>query len=82
MLASVLNSEKAIQANIQIVRVFTAMREMAVLNNDMWLKIEKLEQKVGKHDKDLMVIFATLRKMMEPKPNPPRNRIGFIQNED
>ena len=67
MLACILNSEKAIQANIQIVRVFTAIREMALLNKDMLLKIEQIEQKIGMHDKEIAVIFNTLKKMLEPK---------------
>ena len=78
MLASVLNSKKAIQANILIVRVFTSMREMLLQNKDMLLKIEKLEQSIGLHDKKIQVIFETLRKMIDTPP-PKRNKIGFIQ---
>ncbi|MBU3714018.1 MAG: ORF6N domain-containing protein [Ferruginibacter sp.] len=82
MLASVLNSERAIQANIQIVRVFTALREIALLNKDMIRKVEKLEQKIGMHDKEISVIFETLKKMLTPPPPPKRNRIGFIREDD
>jgi hypothetical protein len=78
MLASILNSDKAIQANILIVRVFTSMREMVLRNKDMLLKIEKLEQRVGVHDKEIQVIIETLRKMIASPP-PKRNKIGFIQ---
>ena len=79
MLACILNSEKAILANIQIVRVFTAIRELAFHNKDMLLKIEQIEQKIGIHDKEIAVIFTTLKKMLEPKPIPKRNRMGFTQ---
>jgi hypothetical protein len=82
MLACILNSEKAIQANIQIVRVFTAIREMALLNKDLLLKMEKIEQKLGIHDKELAVIFSTLKKMLEPKPIAKRNQIGFRRDEN
>jgi len=81
MLACILNSEKAIQANIQIVRVFTAIRELALLNKDLLLKIEQIEQKLGMHDKEISVIFSTLKKMLELKPPPKRNRIGFRKDE-
>jgi hypothetical protein len=81
MLACVLNSEKAIQANILIVRVFTAIREMSLHNKDMLLKIEQIEQKIGMHDKEINVIFNTLKKMLEPKPIPKRNRIGFRKDD-
>lgn len=82
MLASVLNSETAIQANIQIVRVFTRLREIALHNEDILRKIENLEQKIGKHDKELGVIFETLRKMLDTPSPPKRNRIGFLRDDD
>ena len=78
MLACILNSDKAIQANILIVRVFTSMREMVLRNKDMLLKIEKLEQRIGVHDTEIQVIIETLRKMIASLP-PKRNKIGFIQ---
>ena len=45
MLASVLNSDRAIEVNIQIVRILTRMREMLLTNKDIWLKLEQLENK-------------------------------------
>ena len=82
MLASVLNSERAILVNIQIVRVFNGMRELINRNKELLQKIEKIENRIGNHDKDLKVIFETLRKMMEPPPKPKRNKIGFIRDDD
>jgi hypothetical protein len=81
MLACVLNSEKAIQANIQIVRVFTAIRELALLNKDLLAKMEQIDEKIGMHDKEISVIFSTLKKMLEPEPPQKRNRIGFRKDE-
>ena len=46
MLASVLNSERAIEVNIQIVRVFTRLREMVLTHKDILLKLEQLEKQV------------------------------------
>ncbi len=80
MLACILNSDIAIQANIQIIRVFTTIREIALQNKDMLLKIEKLEQRIGKHDKELQIVFETFREMMD-QPPPKRNRIGFIGDD-
>lgn len=48
MLSSVLRSERAIQVNIQIVRVYTRMRQMILDNKELWLKIEKIEQALVK----------------------------------
>lgn len=57
MLASVLNSDRAIEVNIQIVRIFTQMREMILTHKDILLKLEQLERKATGHDEDIQVIF-------------------------
>jgi RNA-binding protein YlmH len=53
MLASVINSETAIQMNIQIVRVFMQLREMALTHKDVLVKLMKVEKKITEHDEDL-----------------------------
>lgn len=50
MLSSVLNSARAIKVNIQIIRIFTRMREMLLSHKDILLNLEKLEKKVTEHD--------------------------------
>lgn len=81
MLASVLNSDRAIQANIQIVRVFTDVREMLMNNKDILLKLEKIEKKATEHDEDIQVIFKYLKKLLN-EPNPPRKAIGYKRKEE
>lgn len=76
MLASVLNSDRAIEVNIQIVRVFTKMKELLLTNKDILLKLEQLENKVNGHDENIKMIFEALNQLMNP-PNEPRKRIGF-----
>jgi hypothetical protein len=76
MLASVLNSDRAIEVNIQIVRIFTRMREILSSSQDIMLKLEKLERKVHGHDEDMQLIFKYLKKLLNP-PQEPRPRIGF-----
>ncbi len=80
MLSSILNSERAMEVNIQTIRLFTKMRGMLLTNRDILLKLEQLEMSVGKHDEDIKVIFNYLRQMLDP-PQPPRRRIGFIRDE-
>jgi hypothetical protein len=80
MLSCVLNSQQAIAVNIQIIRIFTRMREMLLTNKDILLKLEQLERKVGKHDEDIQLIFQCLKKLLNPT-QPPRARIGFLKNE-
>jgi len=78
MLSSVLNSERAIQMNIQIIRIFTKMKEMALTHKDMLLKIEKLETQTGKNSSDIQSIFKALKQLLqEPKIEEKRTKIGF-----
>lgn len=81
MLASVLNSDRAIEVNIQIVRIFTQMREMLLTNKDILLKLEQLENKVTAHDDDIKMIFEALKQLLNP-PQEPRRRIGFRREEN
>jgi phage regulator Rha-like protein len=76
MLASVLNSDRAIEVNIQIVRIFTQMREILMTNQEILLKLEQLERKVTGHDNDIQIIFKYLKQLLNP-PQEPRPRIGF-----
>jgi hypothetical protein len=52
MLSSVLSSDRAIQVNIQIMRIYSKLREMLMTNKDILLKLEKIERTVLKHDQD------------------------------
>ena len=61
MLSSVLNSETAIAVNIQIIRVFTRMRELLLTHKDILLQLEKIEKKLTSHDEDIALIFQYLK---------------------
>ena len=83
MLSSVLNSRQAIAVNIQIIRVFTRMREMLLTHKDILLKLEQMEKKMMKqeenvamHDKDIQRIFSYLKQLLSP-PQKPRKQIGY-----
>ncbi len=78
MLSSILNSERAISVNIQVIRIFTRIREMLLTHKDILLKIDEIEKIVVSHDNSIAVIFEYLKELLTP-PNPPRARIGFIQ---
>jgi hypothetical protein len=66
MLSSVLNSETAITVNIQIIRVFTKMREMLLTHKDILLQLEKIEKKLAGHDEDITLIFQYLKQLLNP----------------
>lgn len=78
MLSSVLNSKRAIAVNIQIIRVFTKMRQMLLTHKDILLKLEKLENKAANHDENFKVVFKYLKELLTP-PIEPRPKIGFKQ---
>jgi hypothetical protein len=70
MLSGVLNSERAIMVNIQIMRAFAQFRRLLLTHNDLGRKIEEMEKK---YDKQFKVVFDALKKLLEPPP-PPFNR--------
>lgn len=78
MLASVLNSDKAIEVNIQIVRVFTQIRQMLTDNTELRLAIEKLERATENNKKNIELVFQYIDELTEKKENPElRNKIGY-----
>ena len=77
MLSSVLNSKKAVQVNIQIMRAFVKLREMIATNKDLAKKLEELEMK---YDSQFRVVFDAIRKLMVP-PDEDKRKIGFLAKE-
>lgn len=77
MLSSVLNSERAIQVNISIMRTFVRLKSMIVTHKRLAHKLAELERKIEKHDADIQAIFDAIRRMMAP-PEKPKRRIGFV----
>ncbi len=77
MLSSVLNSERAIQVNIAIMRVFVKLKEMISAHKELMHKLGELERKVEEHDEEICSIFDAIRRLMEPPPEKPKRRIGF-----
>lgn len=74
MLSSVLNSDKAIEINIQIMRTFTKLRELVAEHKDLRLKIEEIEKK---YDKQFQLVFNAIRELLGPPPTKPKRPIGF-----
>lgn len=73
MLSSVLNSPRAIAANIEIMRAFTQLRGVLAEHRQLVSRLNELE---GRYDSKFKVVFAAIRHLMEP-PAPPRKKIGF-----
>ncbi|CAN5183606.1 ORF6N domain-containing protein [soil metagenome] len=81
MLSSVLHSERAIQVNIQIIRVYTKMKEVLMDNKELWLKIEKIEQALITKDEEVKAIFSILKKLLVQEEKP-RNEVGFVASRN
>ncbi|OGW82908.1 MAG: hypothetical protein A2987_05325 [Omnitrophica bacterium RIFCSPLOWO2_01_FULL_45_10] len=77
MLSGVLNSERAVQVNIAIMRVFVKLREILLTHKELAHELSELERKIEKHDVDIQSIFEAIRQLMAPPPEPQRRRIGF-----
>ena len=80
MAASVLNTPRAIEASVFVVRAFVKLREMISNHTEMARKLSELEDRLQGHDEKFDQVFAAIRQLMAP-PNPPRKRIGFEVNE-
>jgi len=79
MLSSVLNSERAIKVNIEIMRAFVRLRRILASNAELARKLEALEKK---YDAQFKVVFDAIRQLMAPpEPEPPKKRIGFLVEE-
>lgn len=81
MLSSVLNSERAIQVNIQIMRAFVKLREMISAHTELTRKLKQLEKKIAGHDEDIQVIFEAIKQLMIP-PEPKKRKIGFRREKE
>ena len=80
MLSSILNSERAIQVNILIMRAFVKLKEMLLTHKDLTRKIEILESQYTDHDYKIKIIFETIKKLLEPSSMPEKPKIGFHPN--
>jgi hypothetical protein len=76
MAASVLNSPRAIQMSLYVVRAFVGLREWVAGRAQLAAKLADLEQRVAGHDQELKAIVQAIRQLMTP-PSVPRRKIGF-----
>lgn len=81
MLSSVLSSERAVLVNIQIMRIFVKMRGILLTQKQVLSRIERLEKRVNRSDKNIDLIFRYLKALLTPTARPTR-RIGFKRKEE
>lgn len=76
MLSSVLNSKKAIQVNIAIMRVFLRLRQLLLAHKDLALRLEKIEKNTREHSEQIRTVFEIVKQILTTG-NKPKRRIGF-----
>lgn len=82
MLSSVLNSEMAIQINLQIIRAFIRLRRMLIDHEALRLAIEGLERRVGKNERNIQIAIKAIQSILTPpEPTKPKIKIGFTPPE-
>jgi hypothetical protein len=77
MLSGILNSDRAIQVNIQIMRTFTRLRELLLSHKDLREKIEAMEQK---YDQQFRIVFDAIKQLIDPPEEKRKKRYGFLAN--
>lgn len=80
MAASVLNTSRAVEMSIYVVRTFVRLREMLASNKELAKKLDEVERKLATHDQAIAGILNAIRELMKPPEPPPKRRIGFIQD--
>lgn len=76
MLSSVLRSARAVRVNIEIMRAFVRLRRLLESHRDLARKLKELE---AKYDRQFLAVFDAMRELMDPPPEPARERIGFLR---
>jgi phage regulator Rha-like protein len=76
MSASVLNSPKAVEMSVEVVRAFVRLRGFLASHRQLAAKLEELEKKIASHDKNIVTLFDAVRSLMAT-PEKPKRRIGF-----
>ncbi len=78
MLSGVLNSDRAVEINIQIMRAFVRLRQIVAENEALRYAIEGLERRVGKNERDIQIAFKAIHGILNPPvPAKPKRKIGF-----
>ena len=78
MLSTVLNSDRAVEVSIAIMRTFVRIRALSAVHRELAAKVIEHEGKLIKHDRALREVFDAIRQLMDvPLPNPKKRRIGF-----
>lgn len=82
MLSSVLNSPRAIQVNIAIMRAFVKLREILATHVELAHKVKEIESRQAKHAENISAIWDAIQSLMQPPEPPAKRRIGFLAERE
>lgn len=86
MAATILNSPRAVEVSVYVVRAFVALRELLVGNQELALKLSeleaRLERKLDSHDQAIAGLINAMRELMRPPESKPKRPIGFVTAEE
>lgn len=82
MAASVLNSPRAVEVSVFIVRAFVKIRKIISTHKELANKINQLERRLADHDQQILSLVQAIKQLMSPEPPPQKRRIGFHTNKD
>src|SRR5262249_54075142 len=81
MLSSVLNSRRAVEVNIVIMRAFVQMRQILISNKELEIKLRELETKYERHEGELKLVFDAIRKLMSIRAIPHKRIAGLAKKD-
>ena len=81
MLASVLNSRKAVEVSILVVRAFVKLRQLLLSHKQLFEKLREIEMNYEKHDQHIITLYKAIRELIEPKVKQSKRQIGFRVEE-
>ncbi len=81
MAASVLNSKRAVEVSLFVVRAFVKLRRVLSEHHTLARRLDELERKLADHDTQILAVVQAIQALLGPAPVPKRRRIGFQENE-
>ena len=80
MASAVLNTSRAVEVSLYVVRAFVQLRATMAAGSEISKRLDQLERKVGTHDRAILEMLQALRQLTQPAETPSRRRIGFVQD--
>ena len=82
MAANLLRSERAVQMSVFVIRAFVRMREQIAANAAILKRLAEIDKTLLRHDVTLRDIYQKLLPLLQPQPERPKRRIGFVRDEE